>query len=64
MSIRTTGFRPLKAGRIHLRCPKCGRKQSNMPRMPYDPPRAVLVEIFCNQCGAGGKTDFSGYYNA
>lgn len=41
------GFKPLKAGRIHFRCPQCGRKMSNMKRDAYDPPRAVMTEIAC-----------------
>lgn len=51
--LRTTGFRELKPGRIHLRCPGCGRKQSNTHRVEGDPTRAVLVEILCGGCGMG-----------
>ncbi len=61
---RTSGFRALRDGRIYLRCPKCGRKQSNMPRMEFDPKRAVLAEIFCPKCGNGGKDCETSYYNA
>lgn len=49
------GFAPLRPGRIHMLCPRCGRKQSNMPREKYDPPTAVLVRIHCEKCSAGGK---------
>jgi len=34
---------------------KCRRKQSNVPRGKYDPPRAELVQSFCERCGQGGK---------
>ena len=30
-----------------MRCPLCGRKQSNTLRQDYDPPAAVLAEIPC-----------------
>jgi hypothetical protein len=51
------GFKPLQPGRIHLMCPKCGRKQSNMPRCEFDPQSAFLVSIECPKCNAG---DFGG----
>lgn len=63
LTLRTQGFKPIRPGRIHLRCPRCGRKQSNMPRAPLDPPKAFLLEVFCD-CIQGGKDDFSGYYDA
>lgn len=49
------GFQKLRPGRIHIYCPKCGRKMSNGVRGEYDPPRAELVHVFCERCGAGGK---------
>ena len=49
------GFRPLRPGRIHLWCMKCHRKMSNTERGKYDPPRAQLVQSFCERCGQGGK---------
>ena len=49
------GFNLLREDKIHLRCPGCGRKQSNMPRDANDPPMAVVAEIFCERCGVGGK---------
>ena len=53
---RTRGFVKLKKGCIHLRCPGCGRKQSNVRRAEdYDPPDAVLVEVLCPNCGADTK---------
>ena len=49
MTDRMTGFKPLKAGRIHLRCYACGRKMSNMDRQADDPPDAVLCETECDK---------------
>jgi hypothetical protein len=49
------GFKPHRSGRIHLFCPGCRRKLSNMPRDKYDPPKAVLVKVFCDNCSVGGK---------
>lgn len=46
---RLDGFKKLMPGRIHLRCPLCGRKQSNMWRAEHDPVRAVLAEIPCEK---------------
>lgn len=57
------GFHPLRPGRIHMRCPTCGRKQSNMDRAPLDPPKAALLEVLCDKCGDGAKDDFGGYYS-
>jgi|GEM_PF-5404939 len=48
--LRTSGFRKLMPGHIHLRCPHCGRKQSNMRRGKYDPPKAMLAETLCERC--------------
>ena len=47
--LRTKGFAKLKSGCIHLRCPICGRKQSNSPRQEYDPTNAFLFEIPCDK---------------
>ena len=63
LELRTTGFKPLRDGRIHVRCPQCGRKQSNAPRDELDPPAATLVEIPCPNCGAGCKIDEGDYYD-
>lgn len=51
------GYAKLRLGRIHLYCPCCKRKHSNMPRSadPEDPKRAVLAHIVCNKCGIGSK---------
>lgn len=46
--LRTDGFAKLKSGRIHLRCPICGRKQSNTVRQEYDPINAFLFEVPCD----------------
>lgn len=55
------GYRKLRPGRIHLYCPKCGRKRSNVRRNEdYDPPNAVISHVWC--CG-----DFDGperYFDA
>ena len=58
------GFKPLKDGCIHLRCYKCGRKQSNMPREPWDHPKAVLCEILCPKCSEGAMEPPSFYVDA
>jgi hypothetical protein len=50
---RQAGFRVLKPGRIHMRCPECGRKQSNMTRADYDHPTAFMMELLCDRCDAG-----------
>jgi len=55
------GFHALKPGRIHVLCPRCGRKFSNVPRAEYDPPTAVLAHIWCERCSAGCKEDLAGY---
>lgn len=55
------GYAKLRPGRIHVYCLKCKRKLSNMHRQDYDPPRAELVQGFCDRCGSGGK-DAPEYY--
>ena len=63
--LRTTGFRKLKSGRIHLRCPDCGLKRSNMPQMEWDPPSAFLVETICDgECSNGCKDAQFRYFDA
>ena len=60
---RVSGFKPARPGRIHMRCPTCGRKQSNMLRHPeHDHPTAYMVEIECDNCGQGNKGDCPTYY--
>lgn len=58
------GFQPLRKGRIHVFCLKCHRKFSNAERGKYDPPRATLVQSFCDRCGEGGKDLFEYFYDA
>lgn len=60
--LRTTGFRPLRPGKIHTRCPVCGRKQSNMPRQKYDIAGAFLVELACPKCSDSSPDD-GDYYD-
>jgi len=56
------GFRPHKPGRIHLFCPDCGRKLSNMRRFQHDPERAVLAHIPCERCSQGCKIEGATLY--
>ena len=56
------GFNKLRKNKIHIYCPKCGRKQSNAWRDPeMDPPEATLAHVFCDKCSAGCK-DVPVYY--
>jgi hypothetical protein len=66
MSDVTKGFAKLKAGCIHLECPACGRKMSNVPRCDWDPPDAVLAVLLCDKskCSAGCKDSGADYYDA
>ena len=57
------GFRRLRAGRIHLYCPQCGRKQSNARRSEEDPVTATLMEVLCERCDAGNKDSGVTYRN-
>lgn len=57
------GFKKLRAGRIHLFCPACGRKMSNMPRDPGDPPTAVLAHVYCD-CQQGNKDPGMSFFDA
>lgn len=49
------GYQRLRPGKIHIYCSHCGRKFSNGYRNKYDPPRAELVQTWCDRCGIGGK---------
>lgn len=64
MSLDYIGFKPHKPGRIHLYCPPCGRKLSNMPRDTHDPPTAVLAHVLCEKCSRGMKGDDVGFLDA
>lgn len=59
------GYKPLKRGRIHLLCPQCGWKLSNMPRGDHDPPNSVLLVIPCdkNRCSGGCKIEGGDYFD-
>lgn len=59
---RVDGFKPLKSGRIHVRCPKCGRKISNSPRADYDPAEAMLIETHCPKCCGDDKESSVEYF--
>lgn len=63
------GYAKLRPGRIHLFCPGCKRKQSNVPRnvggsFPDDPPRAVLAHVHCEKCSVGSKDSSTIYLSA
>lgn len=61
MSLPWAGYQTLRADRIHVYCKKCGRRYSNAPRNDYDPPRAELVQTWCDRCSSGCK-DVPEYY--
>lgn len=56
------GFHKYRVGRIHLFCPRCKRKFSNMTRYVHDPKRAVLMHLVC--CGEGDKDEGIAYFDA
>ena len=58
------GFAKLRKHRIHLFCPACGRKMSNMHRDTNDPPNAVLVHIYCLRCSEGCKESPVSFFSA
>lgn len=66
VNARILGFNPIRPEKIHLHCPQCGRKQSNMPREDYDPPSAILAVILCPKCAdaCGAKDAGTDYYDA
>lgn len=49
------GFSRLRTGKIHVFCPRCKRKLSNMPRQDDDPKSAELVHCCCERCSSGCK---------
>ena len=57
------GFSKLRPGRIHIYCPRCGRKESNAHReqpdperfLPGDPTNATLAHVYCERCASGSK---------
>ena len=56
------GFKKHRLGYIHLFCPQCGRKMSNVPRWEHDPPQAVLAHIPCEECSQGCKVEGASAY--
>lgn len=61
MSLQWVGFAALRQGRIHVWCPKCHRRLSNVQRQPRDPLSAELVHCYCYRCASGCK-DTPEYY--
>ena len=49
-------------GMVTLRCPMC-RKEIHVAREANDPPSTVLVQLNCEECGAGDFASPS-YFNA
>lgn len=57
-------FRPLKDGKIHMKCSRCGLTRSNVNRSEFDLPKAaVIVMNFCPRCDKGGGFEESWYYD-
>lgn len=63
MALPWAGFSPLRNGCVHVWCPKCHRKLSNMPRQQFDPERATLVHSFCERCSQGCKDSPEWYFD-
>lgn len=63
MKLEYVGFNKLRPGRIHIFCPSCGMKRSNVPRFE-DPETAVLMHCLCEKCGQGCKDDGVTYFDA
>lgn len=58
-------FKPLKNGRIHIRCSRCKATRSNMARSEWDHPEAaVMVTNFCPRCDKGGEFEDAAYFSA
>jgi hypothetical protein len=58
------GYQKLRPGRIHLFCPGCGRKMSNVRRDSLDPPDAVLARVSCERCSEGCKDSSQTFLDA
>lgn len=58
MRVKVPRFRPLRDGRIHLRCSVCGRKVSNVKRADWDHPDALWAEFPCDLHCEGGEVFF------
>jgi hypothetical protein len=58
-------FKPLKPGKIHLRCARCKNTRSNMARSEFDPANAaVMVLNYCTRCDKGGGFEETTYYSS
>ncbi len=58
-------FKPLKPGKIHLKCSRCKNTRSNMARSDFDPATAaVMVLNYCPRCDKGGGFEETTYYDA
>jgi hypothetical protein len=58
-------FKPLKPGKIHLKCSRCKNTRSNMARSDFDPANAaVMVLNYCPRCDRGGGFEETTYYDA
>jgi hypothetical protein len=58
-------FKPLKPGKIHLKCRRCKNTRSNMARSDSDPARAVVMVLnYCPRCDRGGEFEDVAYYDA
>lgn len=58
-------FKPLRDGKIHMRCLRCGSTRSNMDRSQFDPPAAVVMALnYCPRCDRGGGFEETTYYDA
>ncbi len=57
------GFKTLRRGRIHVFCPKCKRRLSNMPRQDHDPKSSELVHCWCDRCSSGCKETPEYHFN-
>jgi len=58
-------FKPLKPGKIHLKCSRCKNTRSNMARSDFDPAdAAVMVLNYCPRCDKGGGFEETTYYDA
>lgn len=55
------GYEKLKQGRIHLYCPGCGRKMSNTQKADYDPSKAHICHVYCDNCSVGHKDSVINY---
>ncbi len=58
-------FKPIKPGKIHLKCRRCKNTRSNMARADFDPINAVvMVMSYCPRCDRGGEFESVEYYDA